>query len=231
MAISPATLSAFTTGASSLTGLFTGIASGYAQKASGFLQQAGYAAQASSNLYLAGLRADKEIEYADIQFRRKQFQTQMDQINYKIAANSLLQDLRKTNAAVRARAAANGVVIGEGSAMGVQTQNVMDTYRDVGLVDLSALAARVFGMEDATNILKAGYDSAFYEREAAISNAKSLLMGGSAAARQGGLLGGISMIESGVKFARTFPFDALGGGGGGGGRSGSFPVPINANIG
>jgi hypothetical protein len=210
MAISPATLSAFTTGASSATGLFTGIASGYAQKAAGFLQQAGYAAQASSNLYLAGLRADKEIEYADIQFRRKQFQTQMDQINYKIAANSLLQDLRKTNAAVRARAAANGVAIGEGSAMGVQTQNVMDTYRDVGLVDLSALAARVFGMEDATNILKAGYDSAFYEREAAISNARSLLKGGSAAAKQGGLLGNISMIESGVKFARTFPFDAIG---------------------
>ena len=214
MAISPATLGAFTTGASSVTGLFTGIASGYAQKAAGFLQQAGYAAQASSNLYLAGLRADKEIEYADIQFRRKQFQTQMDQINYKIAANSLLQDLRKTNAAVRARAAANGVVIGEGSAMGVQTQNVMDTYRDVGLVDLSALAARVFGMEDATNILKAGYDSAFYEREAAISNAKALLQGGSAAARQGGLLGNISMIEAGTKFARTFPFDAIGGSGG-----------------
>jgi hypothetical protein len=225
MAISPATLGAFTTGASSVTGLFTGIASGYAQKASGFLQQAGYAAQASSNLYLAGLRADKEIEYADIQFRRKQFQTQMDQINYKIAANSLLQDLRKTNAAVRARAAANGVVIGEGSAMGVQTQNVMDTYRDVGLVDLSALAARVFGMEDATNILKAGYDSAFYEREAAISNAKSLLMGGSAAARQGGLLGGISMIESGVKFARTFPFDALGGGGGSTGATKQTGLP------
>jgi hypothetical protein len=210
MAISPATLGAITTAGTSLTGLFSGIASGYAQKASGFLQQAGYAAQASSNLYLAGLRADKEIEYADIQFRRKQFQTQMDQINYKIAANSLLQDLRKTNAAVRARAAANGVAVGSGSAMAVQTQNVMDTYRDVGLVDLSALAARVFGMEDSINILKAGYDSAFYEREAAISNARSLLQGGAAAAQQGGLLGNISMIESGVKFARTFPFDAIG---------------------
>jgi hypothetical protein len=226
MAISPATLSAITTGASSLTGLFTGIASGYAQKASGFLQQAGYAAQASSNLYLAGLRADKEIEYANIQFRRKQFQTQMDQINYKIAANSLLQDLRRTNAAVRARAAANGVAIGEGSAMGVQTQNVLDTYRDVGLVDLSALAARVFGMEDATNILKAGYDSAFYEREAAISNAKALLRGGSASAKQGGLLGNISMIESGVKFAQTFPFQAFGGGGGSSGVNQQTGLPL-----
>lgn len=213
MAITAGQSAAITAGAS-VTGLFSGIASGYTQKAAGFLQQAGYAAQASSNLYLAGLRADKEIEYADIQFRRRQFQTQMDQINYKIAANSLLQDLRKTNAAVRARAAANGVAIGSGSAMGVQTQNVIDTYRDVGLIDLSALAARVFGMEDATNILKAGYDSAFYEREAAVSNAKAALKGGAAAAQQGGLLGNIAMIESGVRFAQTFPFQAIGGGGG-----------------
>lgn len=206
MAISPATI---TTAGTSLTGLFTGIASSYAQKAQGFLQQAGYAAQAQSNLYLAGLRADKEIEYADIQFRRKQFQTQFEQINYKIAANNLLQNLRQTNAAVRARAAANGVAVGSGSAMAVQTQNVLDTYRDVGIIDLSALAARVFGMEDATNILKAGYDSAFYEREAAISNAKSALRGGAAAAQTGGLLANLALAETGAKFATTFPFQGF----------------------
>ena len=209
MAITAGQSAAITAGAS-VTGLFSGIASGYTQKAAGFLQQAGYAAQASSNLYLAGLRADKEIEYADIQFRRKQFQAQMDQINYKIAANSLLDNLRKTNAAVRARAAANGVAIGSGSAMAVQTQNVLDTYRDVGLVDLSALAARVFGMEDATNILKAGYDSAFYEREAAVTNARTALRGGGYAAAAGGLLGGLSMGQAAVRFAETFPFQAFG---------------------
>jgi hypothetical protein len=58
MAISADTITA---AGSSLSGLFTGIASSYAQKAQGYLQQAGYAAQAQSNLYLAGLRADKEI--------------------------------------------------------------------------------------------------------------------------------------------------------------------------
>lgn len=206
MAISPATI---TTAGSSLTGLFTGIASSYAQKAQGFLQQAGYAAQAQSNLYLAGLRADKEIEYADIQFRRKQFQTQFEQINYKIAANNLLQNLRQTNAAVRARAAANGVAVGSGSAMAVQTQNVLDTYRDVGMIDLSSLAARVFGMEDATNILKAGYDSAFYEREASISNAKAALRGGAAAAQTGGLLANLQLAKTGAEFAQTFPFQGF----------------------
>ena len=207
--MTPAQVSTFTTGATSLAGLFAGTASGYAQKASGFLQQAGYAVQAQENLRLAGLRADKEIEYADIQFRRKQFQTQMEGINYKIATNNLLSDLRKANAATRARAAANGVAIGEGSAMAVQTQNVMDTYRDVGLMDLSALAARIFGLEDATNILKAGYDSASYEREAALSNARSLQTSGQFAAKQGGLLGGIQMAQSGIKFLQTFPFEAL----------------------
>lgn len=204
-----ATPGTITSAATSLTGLFTGMASAYAQRAQGFMQQAGYAAQATENLRLAGLRADKEIEYADIQFRRKQFQTQMDQINYKIAANSLLADLRKANAAARARAAANGVAFGEGSAMAVQTQNVMDTYRDVGLVDLSALAARVFGLEDATNILKAGYDSAFYEREAALANTRALLKGGEYAARSGGLLAGVTMAETGLGFAKTFPFQGV----------------------
>jgi hypothetical protein len=209
MAISPATLNTFSTAATSVAGLFSGVASSYAQKAQGFMQQAGYASQAQANLYLAGLRADKEIEYADIQFRRKMFQTQMDQINYKIAANSLLSDLRKTNAAVRARAAANGVAIGEGSALAVQTQNVLDTYRDVGIVDLSALAARIFGMEDSMNILKAGYDSAFYEREAAITNAKALLQGGGYAAKSGGLMSGVQLVQSGIKFAQTFPFQGV----------------------
>jgi hypothetical protein len=207
--MTPAQVSAFTTGAASLSGLFAGAASGYAQQASGFMQQAGYAIQAQENLRLAGLRADKEVEYADIQFRRKQFQTQMEGINYRVATNRLLSDLRKANASARARAAANSVVIGEGSAMGVQTANVMDTYRDIGLLDLSALAARLFGLEDATNILKAGYDSAFYEREAAISNARAMTTAGATAARQGGLLGGIQMAQSGIKFLQTFPFEAL----------------------
>ena len=100
--------------ATSAAGLFGSIGAAYASKAEGYLQQAGYAMQARQNLELAGLRADKEIEYADLQFKRKQFQTQIEQINYKIQANSLLDNLRRTNAAVRARAAANGVDIGGG---------------------------------------------------------------------------------------------------------------------
>lgn len=202
MAINPTTLSA---AANAGAGLFSSIAAGYASKAQGYLQQAGYAVQAQENLRLSGLRADKAIEYAEIQADRRRFQTEIEQLNYKVQANSLLENLRKNNAAARARAAANGVDFGSGSAMAVQRQNAQNTYQDVGLVNLSALVARVFGMEDATNILKAGYDNAFYERESAISNARTLQTSGSYAAKSGGLLADAKMIEGFTQFAKTVP--------------------------
>lgn len=186
-------------------GLISSIGSAYAAQAQGYMQQAGYAVQAQENLRMANLRADKEVEYAELQAGRKQMQTQLEQLNYKVQANTLLADLRKTNAAARARAAANGVAFGEGSAAAVQQQNISMTYRDVGITEFSALVARVFGMEDATNILKAGYDSAFYEREAAISNARTLQRSGQIATAQGGLLAGAKLIEGGIEFAKTFP--------------------------
>lgn len=202
MAINPTTLSA---GLNATAGLFSSIGSAYAAQAQGYLQQAGYAVQAQEALRLADLRADKSVEYADLQASRRQYQTEIEQLNYKVQANSLLNNLRKSNAAARARAAANGVDAGSGSSMGVQQQNVIDTYRDVGLIDLSALVSRVFGMEDATNILKAGFDNAFYERESAISNARSLQQAGSYAAKSGGLLSTAKLIEGGINFSKTVP--------------------------
>ena len=89
--------------------------------------------------------------------------------------------------------------------MAVQRQNVLDTYRDVGVVSLSALAARVFGLEDATQILRAGYDNAFYEREAALRGADTARQAGSAAAQRGGLLATAKLTEGLVDFANTFP--------------------------
>lgn len=202
MAINPTTLSA---AANAGAGLFSSIAAGYASKAEGYLRQAGYAVQAQENLRLSGLRADKAIEYAELQADRRRYQTQIEQLNYKAQANSLLDNLARNNAAARARAAANGVDFGSGSAMAVQRQNVKSTYQDVGMVNLSAMVARVFGMEDATNILKAGYDNAFYERESAISNARTLQTSGSYAAKSGGLLADAKMIEGVTQFAKTVP--------------------------
>jgi hypothetical protein len=206
MAIDPNLIISATT---SLGGLFGTAASAKAQEAAGAFQQASYAAQAQEDLRMAGIRADKAYEYAEIQANRKIFENQFTQINYKIAALSRMQDLRARNAAARARAAANGVVFSEGSALTGQITNVKNTMFDVGLIDLSALAARVFGMEDATNILKAGADTAFYERESAIANARAGLTAGGYARRSAGLMSGVQLAQGAIKFAETFPFEGI----------------------
>lgn len=192
-------------GAMAGAGLLGSIASSYAAQAQGYYQQAAYSMQASENMRMAGLRADKQIEYAVLQSERRQLQTQFEVMNYKVQGNTLLRSLSKANAAARARAAANGVQAGSGSALGVQETNVANAYRDVGMTDLSAMVARVFGMEDATNILKAGYDNAFFEREASISNARTLQQTGQYAAKSGGILATAQLIEGGYQFAKTFP--------------------------
>lgn len=191
--------------ASSVAGLFSSASSAYATQAQGYLQQAGYAAQAQENLRLSGLRADKEIEYANLAYERKLFQTQLSELNYKVQANSLLNNLRRTNSAARARAAAAGLDPGGGSALAVQEANIRATYDDVGITNLSALVSRVFGMEDATNILRAGYDNAFYTREAAIANSNSLLAAGGYATQSAGLLSTAKLTEGVVQFAKTIP--------------------------
>lgn len=194
-----------TSAGTATAGLFTSIASSYATKAQGYIQQAGYAVQATEDLRLAGLRADKAYEYAEINARRTALANDFQQINYKVAALKQMENLRQTNATARARAAANGVRYQEGSALTGRTQNVANTFRDVGLIDLSALAARVTGFEDVVNILKAGADSAFYEREAAISNANTALTAGTYARRGAGLMAGVQLAEGITKFAQTFP--------------------------
>jgi hypothetical protein len=188
-----------------LAGAVSSVGAAYANKAEGYLRQAGYAVQAQESLRMAGLRADKEVEYAELQAARKQFQTRLEQMNYEVQISSMMTDLRRVNAAARARGAANGVDYGSGSAMAIQMQNVAGTFRDVGIVQLSSLISRVFGMEDATNILRAGYDSAYYERESAIANARTLQRSGQAAVAQGGLLAGAQLVQGGMRFAETFP--------------------------
>lgn len=197
-------------GLTAASGLIAAYGAAQASKAQGFLQQASYLTQATENLRIAGLRADKSIEYANLQADRRTMQTQFDVLNYKIQGNTLLRSLAKTNATARARAAANGVDYGGGSAYGVQVSNVQNVYRDVGITDLNALTARVFGMEDATNILKAGYDQAFLDREVALGQLGYASQAGDFAARTGGILANAKLVEGGVQFAKTFPTANIG---------------------
>ena len=195
-------------GTYALSGLISGIGAAYAQQATGYYQQAGYAVQAQENLRLAGLRADKTAEYGEAAFQRNLLKINYETLNYKIQANTLLKGLRQANASALARGYASGVVATQGSIEGIRGVNVREVYQDVGISDLNALTARILGLEDATAMLKASYDSAFYEREAAIVNASTLERAGKIATKTGGLLAGVELGKAATGFAATYPFNA-----------------------
>lgn len=192
-------------GAYALSGLISGVAAGYAQQASGFYQQAGYALQAQENLRMAGLRADKVVEYGEASFKRNLMKIEYEAINYKIQANAQLAQLRRANATALARGYASGVVATEGTYGGIRASNVRQAFQDISITDLNAMTAKILGLEDATALLQSSYDSAFYDREAAIVNAGTLQRTGDIAAKSGGLMAGVQLAKSTTDFAMTFP--------------------------
>lgn len=192
-------------GAYALSGLISGIGAAYSQQATGYYQQAGYAVQAQENLRMAGLRADKTVEYGEAAFKRNLLKIEYETLNYKIQANTQLNQLRRANATALARGYASGVVATQGSIAGIRGVNVREVYQDVGITDLNAMTARILGLEDATAMLKSSYDSAFYDREAAIVNARTLQRTGDIAVKSGGLLAGAQLAKSTTDFAMTFP--------------------------
>ena len=192
-------------GMAAASGLIAGIGAAYAQQAQGYYQQAGYAVQAQEALRMAGLRADKAVEYGEAAFKRNLMKIEYETLNYKIQANTLIKGLRQANAAALARGYASGVVATQGSIAGVRGANIREVYQDVGISDLNAMTARILGLEDATTMLQQSYDMAFYEREAAIANAGTLRKAGGIASATGGLLAGIQLSQAGANFAMNYP--------------------------
>jgi len=192
-------------GMAAASGLIAGIGAAYAQQAQGYYQQAGYAVQAQENLRMAGLRADKAVEYGEAAFKRNLMKIEYETLNYKIQANTLIKGLRQANAAALARGYASGVVATQGSIAGVRGANIREVYQDVGISDLNAMTARILGLEDATTLLQQSYDMAFYEREAAIANAATLRKAGGIAKQTGGLLAGVQLSQAGANFAMNYP--------------------------
>ncbi len=179
------------------------IAKAGAQQAAGYYQQAMYEVQAIDTLRLAQIRTDQDQKYASIQAGRKLKQAEMQALNYTIAGNTLLRGMERANAAVRARAAANGTVSNEGSAASIQAANVGATYRDVGITNLNALTARIMGYEDASAMVLAAKEQADLTMNAAETQAKQLRMAGDFAVKSGGLLSGVSFGEGVLRFAQT----------------------------
>lgn len=183
--------------------LATAITQAGAQKTAAIYQQGLYEVQALDTLRLAQIRTDQDQKYAAIQAGRKLLTAERQALNYTIQGNSLLRGMERINAAVRARAAANGIVYNEGSAAGIQVANVGATYRDVGMSDLNALTARILGFEDAGAMILAAKEQADLTMSAAEAQAKQLRMAGDFAVKSGGLLSGASLLQGGMNFAQT----------------------------
>lgn len=174
-----------------------------AQKAAAINQQTSYMLQARDTLMVAEVRADMSEQYATIQAGRTVKKAEIEAQNYQIAGNTLLKNMRATNASMRARAAASGVVLGEGSVAAVQRENVAATMRDVGISDLNALTARVMGFEDASAMLQSTDYQNMLNLYSARSQAGQLSFAGSAARKTGGILSGATLVKAGTDYLRV----------------------------
>ena len=185
-------------------GLLNAYASGQASRAAAIQQQTGFMLQARDALAVADVRAGMSEQYAMIQAGRTLKKAEIEATNYQMAGNQLLRNMRRTNAALRARAAANGVSLGSGSIADVQQENTDATMRDVAVADLNAFAARVFGFEDASAMVESTQIQNILTMYTARSQAGQYEMAGAAARQQGGLLANAKLFEGGLNFARTF---------------------------
>lgn len=189
--------------ASPYLGAAAGIRAAGAQEVAGIYRQSMYEVQAIDTLAMAQIRADQEEKIAALQAGRRLQQAEIQSRNYQIQANNLLRNLNRTNAAVRARAAANGVRYDEGSAAGVQLSNIETTMFDVGIADLNSLMARVLGFEDASNLMMAAADTNRMNQFAAERQAAQLRMAGDYARKSSGLLADAQLFDTGLNFAKT----------------------------
>jgi hypothetical protein len=158
--------------------------------------------QARNALEVANVRADLDSEYGAIQAGRLLQKAKTEELNWKIAGNTLLRRERESNAAVRARAAANGIDYGGGSALAIQQQNTQAALMDVGVADFNALAARVLGFEDASAMLESTEIQNIMNRYAAGAQAGQYTQAAAATKRTGGLMStytlGAGLVNFGI---------------------------------
>jgi hypothetical protein len=186
-----------------VAGLIGAYGEAEAQRAAAINQQTSYLLQARDTLAVAEVRADMSEQYATIQAGRTIKKAEIEAQNYTIAGNTLLKNMRATNAAVRARAAASGVVLGEGSVQAVQRENVAATMRDVGISDLNALTARVMGFEDASAMLQSNEYQNYLNLFTAQRQAGQFEQAGAAARKRGGILSTATLLKGGVEYLKV----------------------------
>lgn len=184
-------------------GILAAYASNQLSKAAAINQQTAYLVNARDTLAIAEVKAESAEQYAMLQAGRTLMKSEMEAMNYKIAGNQLLKNLRRTNAAVRARAAANGVAFGEGSMLALQGENTAATMRDVGIADLNALTAQVMGFQDATAMLQSSEYQNYLTTYAAKRQAGGLEAAAATTRRMGGLMADIQASMAAINFYRV----------------------------
>lgn len=189
-----------------VAGLINSYGQAQAQKAQGIMQETAYLLQARDTLAVAQVRAEMDPIYAQIQAGRIIKKAEIEAQNYQIAGNTLLKNLRATNAAARARAAASGVAMGAGGSVeAIQRENTANAMRDVAIADLNGLTARVLGFEDATALLQSTEMQNILNLYTAKRQSGQYEQAGSAARKTFGLLADATLVSGAVEFGKTFP--------------------------
>ena len=170
-----------------------------AQLAAGINEQTGYLLQARNTLAVAEVNAGFSTQYANLQAGRLLKRAEIDSMNYQIAGNTILANLRATNASIRARAAASGIDFAGGSAASVQKQNRDNAMFDVGLTDLSSLTARVLGFEDASAMLQSTELQNIVNKFSAKQGSSQLNLAAKAARRTGGIMATQTLVKGGIQ--------------------------------
>lgn len=196
----------------SVAGMLNSYAASEYQRAAGIQEQTSYLLKARDTLAVAEVRADMDQQYAEIQAGRILRKAEIEAQNYQIQGNQLLRNMRVTNAAVRARAAASGVSLGSGSVAAVQQQNVAATMRDLAVSDFNQLAAKVLGFEDATALLQSTQMQTELNLYSARRQSGQYEQAGAASRQRGGILANATLAKGGLEFARTFAPSAPSGG-------------------
>lgn len=186
--------------ASPFLALTSGIKAAGQAKTAGIYQAGLYEIQAIDTMSLAKIRATESEKVATLQAGRRLLQAQIQARNYMIQGNRVLDNMRATNAAIRARAAANGVDIGSGSAMQLQRQVVRDSMFDLGLLDYNALTAKVFGYEDASQIYLQGIRQGLYDVKTAEIQASELRTAADFSRKAGQAIASNQMLQTGANF-------------------------------
>ena len=187
-----------------VSGLVGSIGEAYAQKAQAIQTQTANLLQANDTLFIQQVQAQQSDLYNMVQVGRKLEASKREALGYQLMGNNIARDMRKANASARARAAASGVAFGEGSAAAVQQENINQAMMDIGVADMNALSALVFGFEDVTAMMESTKTQNMLTEYAAERQATQYRMAGSAARSTGGLLAGQTLLKGGIEFAKTY---------------------------